>query len=260
MKKMINRSCLTILLLTAWCQVQAQTDSVKTITVGSAQNANAMVINTSAAVTTSDTETPAPVYYVKLTESAVNQSLGGFHAPAMGIIKKQGTSLRELVADAYSISPTLVFGEEEVIQVLYDVDVKLPRNQAELVQGMLQSAIKEHLGVEVQSEPKVVDYYELTAPNGVSKELYRSESTKSRASNDEGVLTASGRTIDSFFIRALERALGVQVLNKTGLEEKYDYQLYWDAEEPESIISALEEQLGLVLVKISKERDVLVVK
>lgn len=49
--------------------------------------------------------------------------------------------------------------------------------------------------------------------------------------------------------KGLEEAIGKVVVNETDLKDRYEIALYWDPDDPSSIVAAIKDQLGLKLMK-----------
>jgi uncharacterized protein (TIGR03435 family) len=56
-----------------------------------------------------------------------------------------------------------------------------------------------------------------------------------------------------------QRVLGKEVLDETGLTERYDVDVKWDPSEPASLVAAVRDQLGLALVLEHRKLEHLVV-
>ena len=80
---------------------------------------------------------------------------------------------------------------------------------------------------------------------------------RARAVNKYGQVTTRGSSI-TVFAKVLEGTLGRIVLDETKLGGLYDLALYWNAEQPESVIPASRNQLGLELVPAKRPIEVLV--
>lgn len=199
-----------------------------------------------------------PLYVVKIKKTETQEGMT-MSSKSNGVFFSQSFSLAQLVAQAYNVSPFAVVGERDLLDSKYAAEISLPRNDTELFEKVLQYALKDKLKISVKKEVREIEVYEMTAPNGVSKYLHVSEGKMTKASSDEGVIAGTNKKLDGIRIYA-EEVLKTQVVDKTNLNGKYDYNLYWDAETPKSIIKALEDQLGLVLKKKKIKSEVITVK
>tara|TARA_R110002051_G_scaffold181774_1_gene251302 strand:+ start:75137 stop:76342 length:1206 start_codon:yes stop_codon:yes gene_type:complete len=195
-------------------------------------------------------------YYVKIEKS---DAQGGFVMGSQGKLKSNSMSLPDLIAIAYGTSKFYVLGKEDILKTRYSVDISLPQDQ-NIFQQMLQSSLGKQLNIIVTKENRSVPAYVLSSPNGITKNLYKSDiNTKRKVSAAEGVIAVSSSGFDGFFITQLENLLNAKIINKTNLNDKYDYNLYWDKDHPKSIIDALKEQLGLEIEAINTDAEVLIV-
>ena len=178
---------------------------------------------------------------------------------SQGKLKSNSMSLPDLIAIAYGTSKFYVLGKEDILKTRYSVDISLPQDQ-NIFQQMLQSSLGKQLNIIVTKENRSVPAYVLSSPNGITKNLYKSDiNTKRKVSAAEGVIAVSSSGFDGFFITQLENLLNAKIINKTNLNDKYDYNLYWDKDHPKSIIDALKEQLGLEIEAINTDAEVLIV-
>lgn len=91
------------------------------------------------------------------------------------------------------------------------------------------------------------------------KTLLRSSEHKNEMPilSDEGQISSQGTSILNF-CAVLERALEKVVLDETNIKGFYNLALYWDQNNPESVISAVQDQLGLELKTKIKSIEVMV--
>ena len=78
-------------------------------------------------------------------------------------------------------------------------------------------------------------------------------------SSDDGIIGASNWALDKLVLHIADE-LDFMVIDNTGLKDKYDYNLYWEHEEPLSIVDALNDQLGLIATKKKMEIPMLIVE
>ncbi len=207
----------------------------------------------------SGTDEVKPLYEVAIWPTPRTTGASGMYGKKIGRLSVKGITLRQLMLEAYGVSPFLVVGNDDLLDSTYNARVSLPRGDVEVFERTLQAAITDKLKVKIGKEFREVTLYELTAPEGVTRQLLISEQEKGKASSDEGVIAGVGQKIDGHLLSAMEDVLKSKIIDKTGLAGKYDFNLYWDADDPESLIPALQEQLGLTLTRKTLEMEVLVV-
>lgn len=204
-------------------------------------------------------ESIAPIYQVTINEVAPDMFEGGLTGKSVGLLKVQGWSVRKTIAFYMNVSEHLVIGPDSLLSKKLSIDLKLPKGKPELVDELLASAIegKFNFGIEVESRETTI--FEMTAPQGISKNLFESKSKSGHFSTDDGILAGSNWKLNAM-VSTIEKAIGTSVEDRTGLTGKYDFNLYWEHEDPQSIINAAKDQLGLVLTKKSMSKQVVLVK
>lgn len=75
----------------------------------------------------------------------------------------------------------------------------------------------------------------------------------------KGLVSATAMPLDSL-TSMLEEVIGRPVVDETGIEGAYDYELRWDPQRPESVLSAVREQLGLELREARRPIEFLIVE
>ncbi len=173
-----------------------------------------------------------------------------------GGVNAAGVSLKQIIAIAYNVSAFAVFGADSLLNKRYDVETTLPKRNEQLVELMLQSAFKEKYGIYGELIEKEIEVLVLKAPNGVSKELYPTVEKFSKLSSDDGIIAGAKQSLNGNFLTLLQEAIGIVIIDETGLEGQYDFQLFWDSENSESIYSSLKNQLGLELFATKKKVNV----
>jgi uncharacterized protein (TIGR03435 family) len=75
---------------------------------------------------------------------------------------------------------------------------------------------------------------------------------------EKGEFESIGAPVRSLTIVA-QRVLGGEVLDETGLTERYDFDVQWNPNEPASLLAAIRAQLGLELALEHRKMEHLVV-
>lgn len=188
-------------------------------------------------------------------------------------------SVKDLIAFAYLLHPKQVIGGPAWAQdERYDVTGKpdtagLP-NVAQF-QAMVRKLLTSHFGLAFHREKKELSVYTITIAKGGAKEPKAPKSRNSGTlpvfgSNSPGVLTIQNMTMTSFAEYVQSRFLDKPVVDRTGLEGRYDFQLRWqpdlaaavpapDAEPLPDIFTAFQQQLGLRLGAAKAPADTLVI-
>lgn len=200
-----------------------------------------------------------PVYSVSVEKDVDNGFTGGILGKAMGIIDQKGWTMRSALAYIYGVSETLIDGPKEILNTKIKVTTDLPRNNAPLVDQLLKEALKEKFNLDITQSQTKLEMLTLSAPEGVTKYLTPTKFQKGKFSADDGVIAGRNWGMKNL-IKNVELVLKESIHDDTNLKDRYDYDLYWDHEKPETIIKALEDQLGLALKKTIQSVEVLKVK
>ena len=146
----------------------------------------------------------------------------------------------------------------------FDVAVKTPAKENDGVNSWLRLAVETTFGLAARKEVREMDVYVLTAKNPNAENLAPTVSTGgSSSSYGPGHIQAINGSMGSL-ARGLETLLKRPVLDETGLTNRYDFELKWEVKEPEPpdpepLITALRQQLGLELTPAKRTVEVLVV-
>jgi len=200
-------------------------------------------------------------------------------------------TVRKLIARAYGLidAQQQISGPPSIDSPTYAVDARVPKGTTvEQFQQMLQNLLAERFGLVVHHETKLISGLDLVIGKNGSK------LKESAASEDAlpppslaGFPDLSGPGVNSNFgpgpvthmrgrqqpVSVLARMLsgpgasGTTVIDKTGLNRKYDFTLYYaltsaSAAEPTdapSLFDAVQEQLGLRLVPAKEPFDLVIV-
>ena len=169
----------------------------------------------------------------------------------------ESRTLHQALSMAYNVSKTRITGPETLLESRYEISVRLPTNQFDL---LFQQALTASLQLRVSNEKKSVEVLVLTAGEDSAEKLKPSvmSSSGSMASTGPGKLKAMNGDI-SMLANSLEQVLERVVEDGTEIEGKYDWEITYDEDDPNSVLAALKEQLGLQIRKEQREIEFLVV-
>ena len=140
-------------------------------------------------------------------------------------------------------------------------------------QDMVQKLLADRFGLTFHREKRELAVYTLTIVKGGPK-LPKSENSSMHpvfgTSGPPGALAIRNMTMTSFAEYVQSRFLDRPVVDQTGLDGRYDFQLHWqpsltteapssDAEPLPDIFTAFQQQLGLKLQATRAPADVLVI-
>jgi uncharacterized protein (TIGR03435 family) len=210
-------------------------------------------------------------------------------------------TLKGLVSYAYGVRPEFVACELKLCDsVTFDIRAKveagdvtsLAKLTSEQRGLMLKATLAERFGVKVHTEARPLRVYELVVTRGGAKLRERARNAPANTVFRDGwlpdgvtmlgassmrasavTMTSLAKTLSGIYGESVERP----VVDKTGLQGKYDVDLQWTASKPPlavgkdsqlrgpqdetapSIFTALQEQLGLKLQPATDSMQVIVV-
>jgi uncharacterized protein (TIGR03435 family) len=207
---------------------------------------------------------------------------GGPGTTDPGQITWSGVRLRWLLKTAYDVELYQVSGPAWLDAEHYMIVAKVPGGATkEQVNLMWQNLLKDRFGVVVHHESRVFQGEEMTLPKGASKlketdlldSVPRTDSTPQMMPGtgpNDLIVMGDGDT-RRILARAqslaqvaafLAQVAGHPVIDKTGLTGRYDFSVEFDISQPCvscAIAIALEQELGLKVVKSTVRLDVIVV-
>ena len=209
---------------------------------------------------------------------------GENNAPDPGRYRVRNAPLASLIMGAYGFLPERVERMPEWARLeRYDIDARLPDGVTEVRSQHVQTMLRERFSLSVRTEPRELPVYALmlARPDGALGPKLRRNAldctdeaamTRARAARN-GLFVCRGNfgrdrlAMHALTLRSLANGLtgaaGRQVIDRTGLEGRFDADLEWsaapDATERVSVFTAVQEQLGLRLVADKATLDVLIV-
>jgi len=162
---------------------------------------------------------------VKVNHSSGPQS-GGF---SHGRLTIHGETLKHLVGAAYDTRVDLVTGGPSWVDTdRFDIDAKAdPDSSEHLSRVMLQALLTERFALTVHREERMRRVFVLTVMDGGPKLKKASEDASSRRCVGTHPLTCTKRTMAEFadVLRRIPSGIDVPVVDETGLDGRYDFQL-----------------------------------
>ena len=170
-------------------------------------------------------------------------------------------TLKNLVVLAYTVQPDQVIGPDWIMKVRFDVTGKFPPGTKYADRWrMLQALLKERFKLTAHTETKTISGYSLE----IAKTGFKLKPSEPGEASTSGGSQGSVYTFDaqkiplSTLTWELSDFLGQVVVDQTGLQGVYNFQLRWatnalpseattTSEPAPSVFTALEETLGLRL-------------
>lgn len=165
-------------------------------------------------------------------------------------VSYSNATLGLLISIAYRISDQRISGIPDGVEsAIYDVAATLPPNASkEQIPIMLQKLLAERLKLAVKHVSIMESAYDLiTAPKGPKLEPPAIDGPRLNQIVP-GQITLSGASMGTI-CDTLSRVVGRPVVDKTGLNGEFDFNLKWGPDDTgPSIFTTLQEQRGLKLV------------
>ena len=179
-----------------------------------------------------------------------------------GRFEGYGLTVRGLLAMAYGLPLERIMAPSWCDESRYDLVLASPRrisdNPAER-RRLIRQVLTETFRVEVNREPRSTKVHVLQKISERIPELESSEFTSQLLNGKRGNFKVTGGELGDL-ARLLKRELDRPVLDETGLEGRYDYELLWDIRNPISVLDFVRDELGLELRPQVREMEHLIVR
>ena len=139
----------------------------------------------------------------------------------------------------------------------YDASTLAPATEYALRRTMMLELVTNTFAIKMHKEQRSTEVWVLSEAQSKLKQSDAPETdgNKPKAGEFNGLGTNIKRLAD-----VLSRNLDdVEVIDESGLTGRYDFQLQWKAGDSTSLVAAVRDQLGLTLVKASRNREFVVV-
>jgi uncharacterized protein (TIGR03435 family) len=175
-----------------------------------------------------------------------------------------GATLPQLISHIYQVSGPHLLVDFEPPEGKFDVMVSSQGGTKNQIDAIYRQAVEAAFKLTAKHEQHDLDAYVLTVKDKEAKGLRPTKVANSSGWRGE-VGTESGVNISFKEIAdKLERLLKQPVVDETGLNGRYDFELKWDQPDrentnPEALIKALRDQLGIEATLAKRPIDILVV-
>ena len=185
---------------------------------------------------------------------------GGMHMElGKGTFTARGLTFKAAVSHAYNVPPSHLVLPAWLAGTTYDFEIVTPKGSSERLRPLFQQALRETFGLAVRREVRELDVLVLRTSAKRAPALRPPESKRDWLGRAPGQV--EGRSVPvSSLVEAFEELLNRPVLDETHLEGKYDFEVYWDSEDPDGIFHGVREYLGLELIPARRAVEVLVVE
>ena len=193
---------------------------------------------------------PEPLYQVMVRPAGPAEVTGFSPGAVSGKTGKRwetwGVSLRRLLSEAHTVPESRVEAAAWAGTDRYDVALADPDLTETRRLELLRRSLEDTFQLKVHKEPRETDVYVLQRRVGIEPNLRPAAPAASSQWGKNGDIRALSRPLASLR-RIAEDELGKTVVDETGLSGRFDFELKWDAANPQSLIEAVRSQLGLAL-------------
>lgn len=207
----------------------------------------------------SDGKPPLYQVLIRPTQNTNSQSTGGG-----GGLTVLGFSLSEVLSAVYPFSASRIVTNSPLPEGRFDFVAKAPDRSDETRNVLLRQAIQATFGITTAVERREMDVFTLTLKRTNAPGLVRAVAKASSSSSGPGRIQGVNIPIN-VLRQGLEKGLGKPVVDETELKDGFDIDLKWTQADrytrnPEALIQAVQEQLGLELTQAKRRIEVLVVE
>jgi uncharacterized protein (TIGR03435 family) len=181
-----------------------------------------------------------------------------------GRLSVLGSDVIKILPWCYQINPARIITNCALRNGRFDIVVKTPNQQNSAAMNWLRQAVETTFELTAKMESREMDVYLLAATKPDAGHLTPSLlAGRPSHSYEPGRIRAENSTLADL-ASYLERVQKKPVLDETGLTNRYDLELKWEAKRgeetnPHTLIKAVREQLGLELTPARRTVEVLVV-
>ena len=180
--------------------------------------------------------------------------------PGEGHLTADGVLLQVLVQLAYGTDHYHVDWRLPKSTQAYRVAARVPKGRETQLLPLFQNALTATFNFKASWQPQEKDVYVLRVPANEQPRL------SAAASNQEALFRSmrgkamAQRKPIATMVQFLTNALGLPVVDETGLSGEYNWELSYQPGQPELTLQAVKDRLGLELVKARRSIQVLVVE
>jgi uncharacterized protein (TIGR03435 family) len=181
-----------------------------------------------------------------------------------GQLNAQSCSVRDMLPVAFYVSSTRILTNAPLPEGKYEFNITQPRGADESISPLLQQALKSAFGLTGSRETNEVEVLLLKVKTPNAAGLVVSPTPSFSFRHGLGYIGGIGVPM-STMTDALENSLKKPVIDETGLTNCYDVTLKWeqkspDKPNPDGLLQAVREQLGLELVPAVRPVEMVVIK
>jgi uncharacterized protein (TIGR03435 family) len=205
---------------------------------------------------------PPPLLQVLIRPAASpaisGNSPGRVAAASGGRIEYYGVNLRTLLYYADHVRGDRIIAPPWFDQNVYDASIAVPSGRDDLRDSLLDEALTATFSLKMRRESRPTNVYVLSSI-GASKLHPSTAKTSPGFSPHPGQFTGVATSILRLTHLLSQNLDGAEVIDETGLNGLYDFDLVWQKGNSDSLQESLRNQLGLAIRKDVRDREYLVV-
>ena len=190
----------------------------------------------------------------------IRTATGGMrHAPGSNRMSADGAGLVPLIAFAFEVDTHRMDFRLPKTSEQYRVSVRVPTGREKSLRPVFQSALRATFGFQTRWEAQKRDVYLLRIPEGRNATIQPSRANEAAYSFMRGAAKGVKQPLDRL-CDALTNFLRRPVLDETGLQGTFDWNLRYQPGDPSVVIREVQQKLGLELIETNRSLEVLVVE
>jgi bla regulator protein blaR1 len=195
-----------------------------------------------------------PAYEAAFIKANTSGSGSSSSNGTKGQIVMMNQTMKRLIQRAYGVRPPQVTGPAWMENTAFDIIAKYPPETNDHDRSlMLRTLLEGRFKLAVHRETREMPGYALmVAKSGLKLKPVEPGSSDTSSNGSKGVVTLTAKkTTMSFLSELLTRQMGEMVVDRTGLDGAYDFELRYAAndqvDDAPPLFSALQETLGIRL-------------
>jgi len=179
---------------------------------------------------------------------------GAVVGAAGGRIEYYGVNLKTLLYYADHVRGDRIIAPPWFDQNKYDASIAVPSGRDDLRNSLLDQALTATFSLKIQRESRPTSVYVLTSI-GASKLHPSTGKASSGFSTHPGQFTGVATSIFRMTYLLSQNFDGAEVVDETGLNGLYDFDLVWQKGNSDSLQESLRNQLGIAIKKEVRDRE-----
>jgi uncharacterized protein (TIGR03435 family) len=198
---------------------------------------------------------PTPTFRVLIRPPEFDNNSGW--ASSDGKLTGRNMKFTNIVSYIFGINSSRIVCPRSLSDSCYDIVINIPHEKRESAKSLLQQVLELVFDVTFSKEKRAMPVYVINKATDDLPNVHESDLAGGMHSS-HGKIAVSGQPI-STLCNYLESNLHRPVVDETDLRKKYDFKLTWDANDSNSIISAIRNQINLEVKEDTRNIEMTVV-